>query len=422
MTDSSHNNADVIVIGGGVAGLSTALQLAARKQKVILLEKDDLARGSTNQASGLLGQLRSNPEAVCMLMDSMTTLRQLEDLDGTRVFTESGSVRIAQNEARAAEIAQGLQIGQAAGLEVTPIGAQELQRRLPYMNIEDVIAACFCPTDGYLHPPDLAQLYIRVARRYGADLRPHTPVDRIVIEGGKVAGCHAGGQRFDAPCVVNAGGPWSYLVADLAAQRLPTAGIGHCYLTFGPDPAHPIAPHSPTVRDRENLIYSRPTREGALHVGIYETQPVSYAMESLPADFQMAAMRVDRQHPTIRALLAAAQRRFPFIHEQTPLRFTTGIMSWTPDGNALCGQMPDVAGLYHCAGFCGHGVMQSAAVGVLMAELILEGKCRYDLAQLEADRFYDLPEFLSRDAVTARCAQAYADAYSTVETSATASD
>src|SRR5579871_4387338 len=211
MTDSSHNNADVIVIGGGVAGLSTALQLAARKQKVILLEKDDLARGSTNQASGLLGQLRSNPEAVCMLMDSMTTLRQLEDLDGTRVFTESGSVRIAQNEARAAEIAQGLQIGQAAGLEVTPIGAQELQRRLPYMNIEDVIAACFCPTDGYLHPPDLAQLYIRVARRYGADLRPHTPVDRIVIEGGKVAGCHAGGQRFDAPCVVNAGGPWSYL-------------------------------------------------------------------------------------------------------------------------------------------------------------------------------------------------------------------
>lgn len=418
MTGSSHNTADVIVIGGGVAGLSTALQLAARKQKVILLEKDELARGSTHQASGLLGQLRSNREAVRMLMDSMATLRRLEEQDGTRVFVPSGSVRVAQNEARAAEIVRGVEIGQSAGLDVYPIDAQELQKRLPYMNVEDVIAACFCPSDGYLHPPDLAQLYIRVARRNGADLRPHTPVERIEIEGGNVVGCMAGGLRFDAPLVVNAGGPWSYLVADLAAQHLPTAGIGHCYLTFGPDPMHPIDPHSPTVRDRENLIYSRPTREGALHVGIYETKPVAYAMEALPADFQMAAMRVDRQHPTIRALLAAAHRRFPFIHEETPLRFTTGIMSWTPDGNALCGPMPDVAGLYHCAGFCGHGVMQSAAVGVLMAELILDGRCRYDLSQLEADRFYDLPEFLSRDAVTARCAQTYADAYSKVEASA----
>jgi sarcosine oxidase subunit beta len=215
--------------------------------------------------------------------------------------------------------------------------------------------------------------------------------------------------------VVNAGGPWSYLIADMAAQRLPTAGIGHCYFTFGPDPDCPIDPHSPTLRDRENLIYSRPTREGALHVGIYETQPVPYDMEALPAGFQMAKMRTGRDHPTIRALLAAARRRFPFISDDTPLRITTGIMSWTPDGNALCGPMPGVAGLYHCAGFCGHGVMQSAAIGVLMADLILDGTCRYDLAQLEADRFFDLPEFVDRARVKARCAETYAHCYSKIE-------
>ena len=138
-------------------------------------------------------------------------------------------------------------------------------------------------------------------------------------------------------------------------------------------------------------------------------------MESLPADFKMAAMRVDRKDPTVRALLAAARHRFPFIREETPLRFTTGIMSWTPDGNALCGPLPNVAGLYHCAGFCGHGIMQSAAVGVLMAEMVLDGVCRYDLSQLEADRFYDLPEFVSREAVTTRCAQTYANVYSKLE-------
>src|SRR5690349_5829491 len=107
MTDSFDNTADIIVIGGGVAGLSTALQLAVRKQKVVLLEKGDLASGSTNQASGLLGQLRSNVEAVRMLVDSMAILREMEERDGTRVFVQSGSVRIAQNAARAEEIRRG---------------------------------------------------------------------------------------------------------------------------------------------------------------------------------------------------------------------------------------------------------------------------------------------------------------------------
>jgi glycine/D-amino acid oxidase-like deaminating enzyme len=324
-------------------------------------------------------------------------------------------VRVAQNETRAAEIRRGVEIGQAAGLEIYPIDAPEVKRRMPYVNAGDVIAACFCPTDGYLSPPELAQLYIRTARQNGVDLRPHTPVEQIVIQSGKVTGCRSGGQMFWAPVVVNAGGPWSYLIAEMAAQRLPTAGIGHCYFTFGPDPNCPIDPHSPTLRDRENLIYSRPTREGALHVGIYETEPVSYAMEALPADFRMAQMRIGWDHPTIRALLAAARRRFPFVRDDTPLRITTGIMSWTPDGNALCGEMPDVAGLFHCAGFCGHGVMQSAAIGVLMAELILDNTCRYDMSQLEADRFYDLPEFIDRARVKAGCAETYANCYSKIE-------
>src|SRR5262245_19201053 len=104
MTASRDNIADVLVIGGGVAGLSTVLQLAARRQKVILLEKAELASGSTGQASGLLGQMRSNREAVRMLMDSMAILDQLQEQAGRRVFTRSGSVRVAQNVARADEI------------------------------------------------------------------------------------------------------------------------------------------------------------------------------------------------------------------------------------------------------------------------------------------------------------------------------
>src|SRR5437667_7528933 len=137
MHGTTDHKADVIVIGGGVAGLSTALQLAARGQKVTLLDKGELASGSTGQASGLLGQLRSNAEAIRMLVDSMAILRELEEQDGARVFTPSGSVRVAQNEARAAEIRRGIEIGQAAGLEIYAIDAAEVKRRLPYVETDD---------------------------------------------------------------------------------------------------------------------------------------------------------------------------------------------------------------------------------------------------------------------------------------------
>jgi glycine/D-amino acid oxidase-like deaminating enzyme len=411
VSESSHHSADVIVIGGGVAGLSTALQLAARGVKVLLLEKADLASGATSQASGLLGQLRSTAEATRMLMDSLATLQQLEEAAGAAVFTQSGSVRVAQTRERAEEIGAAMAVAEAAGLALEPVDNHELHRLLPYMRVDDVLAAVYCPTDGYLNPPELARLYIQMARQNGVDLREQTPVEEITTQGGRVTGCRAGGQRFYAPVVINAGGPWSHLVAGMARQQLPTAAIGHCYLIAGPDPSRPVDPRSPSVRDRENRIYSRPTREGALHVGIYEAEPVLYRMEALPARFRMANLQTGRDHPTVRALMEAARRRFPSIDQAAPMRITTGIMSWTPDGSPLCGPLPDVEGLFHCAGFCGHGVMQSAAIGLLMADLLLDGRCRYDMAEIEADRYYDLPEWKDRARVEAGCLEAYASCY-----------
>ena len=106
--------------------------------------------------------------------------------------------------------------------------------------------------------------------------------------------------------------------------------------------------------------------------------------------------------------------------EGVEVEFTTGIMSFTPDGDPLCGRLPDVQGLYHCSGFCGHGIAQSGAVGLLMAELILDGKCRYDLERLRADRFFDLPELYGRPEIETRCYRTYADYYGAVELAAPA--
>lgn len=404
-------SADIIVIGAGVAGLSASLQLAGRGKRVVLLDKGELASGSTALAAGLLGQMRSTPEATWMLMESIDTLKSIERQVGRQVFRQSGSVRVAQDDYRVHELREHVAIAKEAGLEVEMVSPGEAQRRVPYMRADDVIEAAFCPTDGYLSPPELAKLYIEAARMNGVALMPHRRVESILIEGGKTRGVRAGGEEFHAPLVINAAGPWSYLISDLAGEKLPTAAIGHYYFTTEPDPRWRIDPASATLRDRENLIYSRPTAEGGLRVGIYEVGPVGYDMEDFSADFEMTGMKAEEGHPSVRLLLEAAGRRFPFLKERPPMKFTTGIMSFTPDGDPLVGAFPEVEGLFHCAGFCGHGVMQSAVIGVLVAELVLDGRCRYDLRKIEADRFHDVPWLRDRPEVKRRCSSVYSGYY-----------
>src|SRR5690349_19920059 len=101
---AEDNTADVIVIGGGVAGLSTAMQLAGRGAEVIVLERERLGNGSTGRAAGLLGQLRGNVEHTRMLIDGLAIVRELEKQAGVEIFVQTGSLRIAETAERATEI------------------------------------------------------------------------------------------------------------------------------------------------------------------------------------------------------------------------------------------------------------------------------------------------------------------------------
>lgn len=412
MTSQQHR-ADVLVIGAGVAGASTAMQLALRGERVIVLERAMIGSGSTGRAAGLLGQLRSTRDATRMLVDGLQIVRELEQRTDSELFVETGSMRVAATPERAREIREHVALGKQVGLPVDHIDPAEAARLLPCMRVDDLVDACYCPTDGHLQPAELLAAYVRVAREAGAVFHTQTPVGSIHLRGGRVAGLRAGGRDFWADVVVNSTGPWSYLVAELAESPIPTAAIGHVYLTTVPDPAVEIDRRSPAVRDRENRIYSRP-EAGGLLVGTYEAVPQVYEMEKLPPDFDMSQMRPRRDDLKVAELIDAASRRFPFIDPRRPMSITQGIMTFTPDGRPLCGPVEQVPGLYHCAGFCGHGIVQSPAIGRIMADLILDGTCRYDMAQIDADRFADWPGLGDRSLIQQRCAETYGNYYGKV--------
>ena len=152
-----NNTADVIVIGGGVAGLSTAMQLAMRGQRVILFERQRLGCGSTSRAAGLLGQLRGTAEHTRMLADSLEIVRDLEERAGVEIYVCTGSLRIAETPERAQEIRDLVTMGKSIGFNIDFMPIPEVARRLPYMKTDDLIAACYSPTDGHLQPAELAR-------------------------------------------------------------------------------------------------------------------------------------------------------------------------------------------------------------------------------------------------------------------------
>ena len=414
MNGMQDHTADVIIIGGGVAGLSTAMQLAGRGASVLILERERLGNGSTGRAAGLLGQLRGNAEHTRMLIDGVAIVRQLEQFADVAIFVQTGSLRIAETAERAAEIAALVEMGRSIGFDIDHMRIGEVARLVPYMETNDLVDACYCPTDGHLQPAELAGAYFKIGKQRGVRCHTNTPVTDILVEGGRVYGVKAADDIYYSPVVVNAGGPWSYLNAELAETVLPTAAIGHYYLTTRPSAANPVDRLSPAVRDRELRIYTRP-ESGGLIVGIYDSEPELHDMRRLPVDFDMSRMKAARDSMQVARLIEAAHQRFPWIDERTPMTVTTGIMTFTPDARPFCGQMPDIDGLYHCSGFSGHGIVQSPVIGVIMAELILEGRSTYDVQSIEADRYFDMPGYLERDDIEGKCVLMAGNYYGKVE-------
>lgn len=414
MVNNMDKQADVIVIGGGVAGLSTAMQLSLRGQRVIVVERERLGNGSTGRAAGLLGQLRGTAEHTRMLIDGVEIVRDLEGQAGVEIFVQTGSLRVAETPERAQEIADLVSMGKSNGFDIDHMSVSSVARRMPHMRTDDLLDACYCPTDGHLQPAELVSAYVKVGKANGVQYVSNAPVEEIVTQDRKAAGVVAGGVEYVAPVIVNATGPWSYLLAEKSDVTLPTTALEHVYLTTRPDPAHPVDRLSPAMRNRHHRIYARP-ESGGLIVGTYEAEPEIAEMEQLPIDFDMSAMKTALDDIRVAMLIAAAGQRFPWIDERTPMTVTMGIMTFSPDGHPFCGKLPAYDGLYHCASFCGHGIVQSPTIGVIMADLILDGRTDYDIKQIEADRYYEQPGYIDRKEIAERCYRMYASYYGRVE-------
>jgi len=366
--------ADVVIIGGGVIGISIAYHLAKMGcRNVLLLEKGLLGEGSTGKCPGGIRQQFLSEINVRISMQSVEFFRSFEEATGvTADFRQCGYLILASTAEQLEVFRQGVAMQRRLGLDVSLLSSEEIKELMPQLNVTGVTGGTFCPSDGYADPYQVVQGFAGRARELGVSIRQNTEVTGLTIAGGKIKGVETADGPVQTETVINAAGPYAALVGRMAGVEIPvTPYRRHVFFT---DTVSSINPFSPMVINFANGFWFR---KEATHCLIGMRNPEE------PSSFNTAT-----DWGFLPTLGATACQRLPLLGDTGIVRGWAGLHSDTADCNPILGRIQGIDGLVLANGFSGHGFMHSPVVGRLVAEVALQGKATsLDISAFALDRF-----------------------------------
>ena len=384
--------ARVVIIGGGILGCSIAYHLTKMGERdVVLIEQHKLTDGATWHAAGLVGQLRSSRNTTRMLEQSVEMYRGLEAETGQAVdWHEVGSLRLACTPDRVMELRRLATMAKSFGLPMEIISAQRAQELFPLMSTEDVLAAAFLPTDGYIDPASVTQAIARGARSRDARVVEDTKVTSITVVGRVATQVHThnaerGDEVIECEMVVNAAGMWGLEIGRLVGARIPAFAVEHQYMLSGPIAG--VTPAElrdmPTMRDPDHLVYYKPDGPGLL-VGGYEPNTLAFAESGIPVPFQRQLL--DPNFDRFEQIAALANKRTPCLETAGIRSLINGPIPYSADADFVMGKAPELDNFFVATGFL-YGIAAGGGAGKMMAEWMLEGRPSLDLWPLDVRRF-----------------------------------
>ncbi|MFZ4721306.1 MAG: GcvT family protein, partial [Ilumatobacteraceae bacterium] len=355
----------------------------------VLVEKHMLTSGSTFHAAGLVGQLRTSANITQLLGNSVELYKTLEAETGQATgWKMNGGLRLACNAERWTEVQRQATTAKSFGLEMHLLTPREAQELWPIMEVHDVVGAAFLPTDGQANPSDITMALARGARMHGATICEETEVERIEVIDGVVKAVvtvSKDGSRGRIECekVVLCGGQWTRALAATVGVNVPLVPVEHQYVIT--EPFTPEVPRNlPTLRDPDRLTYYK-EEVGGLVMGGYEPNPIPWAVKGIPRPFQFQLLDSNWDHfaPTMELAIG----RVPALAEAGLRELINGPESFTPDGNFILGEAPELKNCFIGAGFNAFGIAAGGGAGQALAEWVHDGAPPYDLWVVDIRRF-----------------------------------
>jgi sarcosine oxidase subunit beta len=353
--------ADVVIIGGGIMGASTAYHLAKRGcTNVVVLESSEMfGLGSTGlNAGGIRYQFATavNVELSKMSIDMME--RFPVEMDQELGLKRCGYLFMLDTETDLAQFRTNVALQNSLGVPSRVIDAAEVAALAPEVNVDGIIGGTWCPLDGLVDPHGLLQGYVSHARTLGVSLLTSTRATAIEMSGGRVVRVVTNTGTIQTANVVIAAGPWSGEVGKLAGIDLPIQPIRRQIAVTAPVPD--LRADFPFVIDFSKGLYFHREGRGIL---------TGMSNHDEPPGFDTSVDETWRLHH-----LENAMTRLPLLADAEIAAEWAGLYEVTPDDQPILGKLPQAGGLFSCAGFSGHGLMHGPASGLVMAEEILDGR------------------------------------------------
>jgi sarcosine oxidase subunit beta len=367
------SSAAVVIIGGGIMGLSCAFNLAkAGVRDVVLIERNLLGSGSTSRAAGGVRTQFSDQSNVVLSVRSLETFRDFstqfeQDID----FHEVGYLFLLSDQASLNDFEKGVILQNEVGVASRMITVSEAKKLSPLIETDGLLAAAYCPTDGHCSPDSVVLGYASKARHFGAQLFVETDVTGIASEGGRITGVETSRGRIETSTVICTAGAWSKQVGAWVGVELPVSPLRRQVMVT--ERMMDFDPTTPFTIDFETSLYFHGSGRQVVF-GMSDPDEVpGYSTETSDA--------------WLPRLGEAISRRAPFLSSVGIATSWAGLYEVTPDNNALIGQAENVDRFFYATGFSGHGFLMGPAVGEVVRDLYLGERPIVDVSGFDARRF-----------------------------------
>jgi 4-methylaminobutanoate oxidase (formaldehyde-forming) len=378
------DQAQVVVIGGGIVGCSVAYHLTKRGWRdVVLLERRQLTSGTTWHAAGLVTQLRATYNMSMLAKYSAELFPELERLTGQGTgYRTTGSILLATTDERWAEVRRQISMARICGFEVHPISGREAAAMWPLMDPSEVVGAAFLPADGVANPTDVTQALAAAARLGGARIIEHAAVTGVLKRDGRVTGVSTERGEIRAEVVVNCTGMWARELGLRSGVTIPLHAAEHFYIVT--EPVADLKRDLPVLRSPDDTAYFREDA-GKLMVGFFEPGAKPWATHGIPDDAAFVTLPEDWDH--LAPYVERAARRVPLLRDLGVQLFFNGPESFTPDDRYILGEAPGLDGYFVAAGFNSVGFQSGGGAGRVVADWIVDGYPPIDLWEVDIRRF-----------------------------------
>ncbi|MCA1646316.1 MAG: FAD-binding oxidoreductase [Chloroflexi bacterium] len=375
-SDELPRYASVVIVGGGVMGVSTAYHLAARGQTdVLLLERSELlGQGATGKCAGGIRHQFGTEINIRLSLESIQMLERFEVEPGHPIgLHQCGYLFLLTRPADVAAFARNVGLQRQLGVPTEWLTPEDICRRLPLLRTEDVLAGTFFGRDGLCDPSSVVAGYAAGARHLGAWLRTGIGVTGVRLLGERVVAVITTGGEVQTDCFINAAGPFAADIGTMLGLQLPITPLRRQMLVTTPLPEVPA--DFPFVIDFASGLYFH--REG----------PGILTGMGNPNEGPSTDERVDLEWEAYQ--LGMAVRRMPLLERAGLAHHWAGLYEMTPDAHPLIGRLEPLSNAYVVAGFSGHGFMHGPVAGKLLAEIILDGQTQTlaDTTALSPGRF-----------------------------------